>query len=280
MCVDSKSLEESFETVLANHEDECNDFLVCAKFETFHWTSVSREKLAFYAALLYSRATQRKTSSAKQWTKILSELREATTDELLIREIADAIGRQFGVVASVETVQKAIANYIQKSETPEEAKNSFLSSLIQNTESIASLLLKKEPWRILRPPLGLQFVTTDNPLITFVPLGNGLLHPGYGFGKEIADAAFPLAPDACLLMGKAWNVARTLEGEMLAHLNEAFISICDKYVYSKTMSDEVNEMVQKYAGTCRYGESAFMPIGLKLPSARAFLRMQFNLGPE
>jgi hypothetical protein len=29
------TLEESFETVLAQHEDDCNDVLVCAKYDTF-----------------------------------------------------------------------------------------------------------------------------------------------------------------------------------------------------------------------------------------------------
>jgi hypothetical protein len=107
-----------------------------------------------------------------------------------------------------------------------------------------------------------------------------VLHPGYGFRKEIVDAAFPLAPDACLLMGKAWRVSRNLDLAMLASLNEALISISDRYVYSKTYSDEINGLVQNYGGICRYGESAFMPIGLKLPTARQFLRMHFGLGME
>src|SRR5271169_3099437 len=70
------TVEESFETLLSGYENECNDLLVCAKFDTFHWPHGAREKLASYAALLYSRATQRRTYSAKQWTKILAELRE------------------------------------------------------------------------------------------------------------------------------------------------------------------------------------------------------------
>jgi Protein of unknown function (DUF4238) len=221
------TFEESFETLLAGYENECNDLLVCAKFDTFHWPHGAREKIASYAALLYSRATQRRTYSAKQWTKILSELREAVTDDLLIKEIADAVARQLDLPASEDAVRNAITKYIQESETPQEAKNSFLSGLIENTNLIAGLLLKKDPWRILRPPPRGEFITTDNPLVSFVPLGNGLLHPGYGFRKEMVDAVFPLAPDACLLMGKAWAVPRNLDSSMLASLNEALITISD-----------------------------------------------------
>jgi hypothetical protein len=275
------TLEESFEKVLADHEAECNEVLALSKFDTFPWQRGSREKLAFYAALLYSRATQRRTYSSKQWTKILAELREAASDDLLVKDIADAVARQLNLTtASESAVRKAIANYIQESDSPNEAKNSFLSGLIENTNLIAGLLLKKEPWRILRPPTRAEFVTTDNPLITFVPLGNGLLHPGYGFRKEMADAAFPLAPDGCLLMGRAWAVPRTLDAMMLKSLNDVFVTISDRYIYSKTRSDEVDVAVQKYAGDCRYGVNAFMPIGLKLPTARQFLRLHFGLEPE
>src|SRR5581483_8586457 len=61
------SLEESFETELAQRENECNDVLVFAKSDLFHWPPGSREKLAFYAALLYSRATQRRQFSVTNY---------------------------------------------------------------------------------------------------------------------------------------------------------------------------------------------------------------------
>ena len=274
------TLEESFETVLADRENECNDILACSRFDTFPWPLRAREKLAFYAALLFSRATQRRDHAVTQWGKIMAELRHAETDDQLVKEIADAVACKLDLPAPKEAVRNRIGRYIRESETPQEAKNNFLSGLLDNAELIAKMLLAKEPWRVLRPAEDSQFITTDNPLVTFVPLGNGLLHPGYGFRKEIADAAFPLAPDACLLMGKAWAVPRTLETGMIASLNEALIAISDRYVYSKVRSDEINDKVQKYAGSCRYGVSAFMPVGLELPTARQFLRLHFGLDPE
>jgi hypothetical protein len=123
-----------------------------------------------YAALLYSRATQRRNYSAKQWTRILAELREASTNDLLIKEIADALARKLNPAASDDIVRKAISQYIQDSETPQETRNSFLSSLLENTKMIADLLLNKDPWRIIRPPRETEFSTTDNPLVSFVPL--------------------------------------------------------------------------------------------------------------
>jgi hypothetical protein len=142
---------------------------------------------------------------------------------------------------------------------------------------IKNLLLAKKPWRILRPPDNAEFVTSDNPLVTFVSLGNGKLHPGYGFSKKETQAVFPLAPSACLSIGNSWQVQQTLRLEDLNEINEAIIRICDRYVYTKTPSEEVQKLVAVYAGTERYGVNAFVGAGLKLPEARQFLRTYFGL---
>jgi hypothetical protein len=60
-------------------------------------------------------------------------------------------------------------------------------------------------------------------------------------------------------------------------MSEAFISICDRYVYSKTLSDGVQSIVQQYAGVFTYGENALLPIGMKLPSVREFLCKRFGV---
>jgi len=277
--VGSDGSEESLETQLAAIEDECNDILVGAKFDTYPWPVGSREKLALYAALLYSRVTQRRTSADQNFRTVHSQLRDAASDERLLKELACGLSIRIGKAVSEQVIRDAIWKHIEELATPASAKNSFVSELRQNAEYIAALLLAKNPWRVLRQERS-EFVATDNPLITFVPLGNGKLHPGYGFRKTIAVAAFPLAPDACLLMGDAWRVGRTLDALTIRELNEAFISICDRYVYSRTYSDEVRKTVEQHGGSFRYGVNALMPIGMKLPTARQFLRFHFGLNPD
>ena len=269
------TLEESLETILANRENDCNDVLVCAKSDLFHWPPGSREKLAFYAALLYRRATQSRTFAGKNWNKILQELQQSTADGQLVKELADCLERRLNTHVSTESMRNSISEWIKEAQTQATTTNSFLSDILQMAEYIAALLLKKLPWRVLRPPDGTEFVTTDNPLITFVPLGNGLLHPGYGFRKTQAVAVFPLAPQACLVMGDAWPVPTNLDTETLATLNETLITVSDRYTYSKTRSEQIQEIVQKSAGICRYGINALMPVGLEMPTASQFLRMHF-----
>jgi hypothetical protein len=271
--------EESFEVLLAEREDECNDILHLAKSELYHWPPGSEEKLAFYAALLFRRATQQRTFSDKNWQKIIDDMREAANDPEYIRQTAADLRTKRGFPVSEDILRTSISTWIEGAVEPKSARNSFLSDVVELAEHGARVLLKKRPWRILRPPGGVEFVTSDNPLVTFVPLGNGLLHPGYGFGREDADAAFPLAPNACLLMGKAWGVPSSLDKPAVGALNDVLINICDRYVYSKTLSREIQQRVDQYGGSARYGVNAFVPLGIKIPLARQFLRTRFGLDP-
>jgi hypothetical protein len=74
--------------------------------------------------------------------------------------------------------------------------------------------------------------------------------------------------------------SRTVDQITVDRMNEALINICDRYVYSKSFSAEVDGTVQRYAGAFKYGHNALMPVGMKLPSVREFLRRQYGLPPE
>ena len=271
------TVEESFETVLAARENECNEVLALVRSELYHWPPVSKEKLAFYATLLFRRATQQRSYSDRSWQKIVEEMRQAANDPEYIKQTALDITCKRGIPVTDAMLRDAITDFIVETEQPKTARNSFISDLLDHVERGARQLLNKRPWRVLRPPDGVEFVTSDNPLVTFVPLPHGLLHPGYGFRREDADAAFPLAPDACLLMRHAWQVPTSLDKAMVDRLNDALICVSDRYVYSKTLSGEIREQVDQYGGSSRYGVNAFMQIGLKMPMARQFLRTHFGL---
>jgi hypothetical protein len=85
---------------------------------------------------------------------------------------------------------------------------------------------------------------------------------------------------ASLVMGNAWNVHCALDAGMVTNVNQALITICDQYADSKTRSEEVNGMVQAYAGSSRYGQYAFVPAGLKVATVSEFLRARFSLDAE
>jgi hypothetical protein len=280
-------LEAEFERDLAQREKECDAVLACAKSHLFHWPRGSRDKLAFYAALLYSRATQRLAHSAKnsQYTVEIFE-RVLKEDETLLSEIAASFSQRFGQDFTEQEVRTLLLTPVIAQRGPGAKKNQFLSDLIENTELIAGLLRSKSIWEVWQAPDGVEFITSDNPLVSVVPLKNGKLHPGYGFGKQDIIALFPLAPTACLAAGafvagtRAVVGYRSVSTSVVTEVNEAVLSISDRYVYSRSRSEELQKSVDSYAGSFRYGVNALMPVGIKLPSiaeASAALRKAWGL---
>lgn len=269
------------EGAMARLEDESNEVLACCRSELFDWSSTAhRKKLAFYASFMYMRSTQRRSHSEFVGKRVHSELASEANDSTLMKEIADAINTAAGKhVFTPESARSFVLEFVQNANTQEEMNTHFVSGLRGLAEHFSELLLQKI-WQVWRSPCGIEFITSDNPVINFIPLANGPLFPGQGFNK--GQTAFPLAPDACLVMGvppgAPWSLG--VDKVTVDRVNEAVISICDRYVYSKTCSSNIQESVQHYAGSFKYGQNALLPIGMRLPRVRDFLRKQFRLPAE
>lgn len=195
-------LEDAFEKHLAERENECDSVLFCSKSHLYHWPHGSRDKLAFYAALLYSRATQRREHSAKNSRYTLDVFERALSeDKTLLTDLTDGYSKRFGQTFTEQEICDLLLKPVLEGRGPRAEKNQFLTDLLNNAESIANLILNKPTWEVWQAPEGLEFITSDNPLVSAVPLSHGKFHPGYGFGKQEIIALFPLAPTACLAAG-------------------------------------------------------------------------------
>ena len=275
--------DEAAEAEITTLENECNDVLFCAKSELFDWSSyANRKKLAFYAAFLYSRATQRRAHSAKVGLNTHEELETAAADGALMEEISEAVnGAAKARVVTAESIRESVLKQARKGRDPKEINTDFVSNLRGLAEHLAGLLLQRN-WQVWRAQGEVEFVTSANPVMNFMPLDHGPFHPGHGFNRPGVFTAFPLSPAACLIMGvpAGYSDSNKVGQETVTKINEALISICDKYVYSKIRSDQTEALVQRYAGTFRYGENSLMPVGIALPSVRQFLRQRFGLDPQ
>jgi Protein of unknown function (DUF4238) len=213
-------LEESLEKDLARQENECDTVLVCSKSHLYHWPHGSREKLAFYAALLYSRATQRRAHSSKNSRYTIDIFEQALNeDKTLIADLKACFERRFNQNFTDQEIRDIVLKPILESRGPGAEKNQFLTDLTDNAKSIAKLILNKPVWEVWQAPESLEFVTSDNPLVSVVHLPHGKFHPGYGFGKQEIIALFPLAPTACLAAGASPPV-RTESLAIAASLNQ------------------------------------------------------------
>jgi hypothetical protein len=275
--------DEATEAAVTALENECNDVLFCSKSELFDWSSSAhRRRLALYATFLYSRATQRRVHSEKVGLNTYEEFRKAAADSELMRDLSDAVNTAAKQqVFTADSMRDCVLKLVRKGRDPKEINTDFVSELRSLAEHLAGIVLQKH-WQVWRAPEGAEFVTSDNPVMNFIPLKHGPFNPGHGFNRPGVLTAFPLAPSVCLIMGvPAGNTdSRRVDAETVTMTNEALISICDRFVYSKTRSDQIQALVQQCAGTFKYGENSLMPVGIKLPSVRGFLRRRFGLDPD
>lgn len=272
-------LEESLETRLATLEAECNEVLPLIKSDLFVWSYTVKKKLAFYAALLFQRATQSRNISAKYWQTIQDGFAETIADEKFIVELADLLRARFKQETTPAALRTRLTILMESLRKPSEAKNAYLDRLLVTTEYIQSLLLIK-PWQIWKAPLQSEFIASDNPVVTFIRLANRALNPGFGFQYPGVVVAFPVAPNTCLAMGPVGPETVKFDHTHVMLINEVIARLSDKFVYARTKSEEIQKLVDGCGGAAKYGESAFMPREPDLPSIKNFLRQHLGLPPD
>jgi len=201
---------------------------------------------------------------------------DVVNNDAYIKAAARHYSDRFGIDVSPIEMKERLARFSDEMNTGRAVNNGFVEDLLLQTEYLAQVLLEK-PWQIWRAPEGFEFITSDNPVISFVLVGNGQLSLGYGFRRPDVTVAFPVSPNATLAMGSKGPEFVTLNETQVKRLNEAMIRLCDRFVYSKMNSDAVRELVDAHGGTARYGENAFLLAGAKQPSVRDFLEHQLGL---
>jgi Protein of unknown function (DUF4238) len=270
-------LDESMEVRLERLEEACLDTLVLARSPLADLNSPSRRNsLAFYSAMLFCRARQRRDRSQKAWVKVQKDFADSLNDDDWVGSLALECSAKYSVRMTNQEIRDRFASLSKTMRTPASMRNNFVEDLIPIIENLKVILIDK-PWQVWRAPEGVEFITSDNPLVTYIEYGKGFLNPGHGFRKDGVVAVFPVAPCACLAMGVSGPESVTLEAERVTKINEVIIPICDKYVYSKTFSADIEARVNKYGGSARYGETVFLPLGIKVPTARDFIRQVLKL---
>ena len=201
------TVEESLEGILKTMEEDAADPLVSAKSDLFVQSELSRFKLASYAALLYSRTTQRLDWTKRNWLEIYRQLGEVMKDGAAA-VLVDHFNRKLSGDKSVVWIQQHMKELIQQNATTVEAKNNFLQELISNVEMTRDQLLTRR-MRVLKPPSGTQFVTSDNPLVTFTVVPNGEFCWGRVWQTDDYDGISYCAERLCFLFWRRRSICAT-----------------------------------------------------------------------
>jgi hypothetical protein len=264
------SIDESLEEVVQKLETAADDPIKLLHYRFYEWKREDRRDLAVYAALMFSRATAKREGSSRIFLQTQREAAQAFEKE----EFASTIASYFNV--SVEEMRKHAGSALAELGTPAGVRNAYLEDLLGNVAYLARLLFEK-PWQILAAPQGYEFVTSDNPVVSTLPL-NGHFAPGFGLGRKDVVVFLPINPTCCLAMGPQGPERLIIFPQVLEEINWAVIASAQRFVYSRTQSEETERLVNQLAGTYRYGETAFLPNG-GWPSVEEFFLRKFSAEP-
>jgi hypothetical protein len=250
--------DESFETHLAKLEDRCNDALVCARSRFYDLTSLAhRNELGLYVGLLFARSTARRKFSAGNWAKLQQPFAQLESDEEYLNDTAAHFSELHGELVTPDQIRQMIRNQAATFLQKEKAGNSFIKDLLFHANALKDELVAK-PWQVLQARDGSEFVTSDNPVVTFLKLKEDLWHPGHGFRTHGVVVALPLAHTACLTVGVVGPEFQEVDAATVKRMNEIVVSCCDRFVYSKTNSQEVSGMMNTIGGWSVPGKTAFL----------------------
>jgi Protein of unknown function (DUF4238) len=210
----------------------------------------------------------------KEWLRIHRQLDEALKDDHYADELAHHFSVKYGQALTRQSIRDHINALIMRSATEEQGKNNFVEELINNANMIADFLLDKQ-MRIWKAPKGTQFVTSDNPLVTFVVLPHGGFAAGFGFRQKETIAFMPISPNSCVSFGGEGRDPRDhfeLKPEVMQRLNWLMMASSHHFVYAKTEDTAIRKLGDELIGTYIYGETAFVRIG-PWPDVKDFMRL-------
>lgn len=166
--------------------------LTATQFFDIHSAS-RRNALAFYGSMLFCRAKQRRNRSQKTYATLHAQFAELVHDDEWIAETTDRFIKRHGAPITTQMVKDRLKQLATMMDCPTALRNNFVEDLVSATEIMKSVILEK-PWQLWNAPKGMEFVTSDNPFISFIPMGNGRLNSGHGLRKTETIGLFPLTP--------------------------------------------------------------------------------------
>ena len=265
----SGEVHERFETELQRIETRADSILTGSTYRCFVWTREYRGRFALYLGMVFARSTKRRAFSAETTRELFSDLYATSQDPNFLNEYADHVAG-LGLRVSQSSIKETLSRVAISAQTPQAMARFFLDDLLHLAESIARILQARPAWQVWVAPEGAEFLTSDNPLSTMIPLNDDFA-PGFGFNHPTTLAVFPLNPIKCLVIGNAGNEWREVDAETVDKVNANTLLFSTRFVYCRSKPKDVRRITRQFeSGTIQYGQNAFLS-SQKRPTAKELL---------
>jgi hypothetical protein len=246
------------ESSLAAFEDRANSIIRWINNPAYVFSSADLETLSLYVALLFVRSRTRRDFTKKLVLSLTSELnnvlQETASQRIVVERFRNALGKSI----SSEQVLASIARTAAKLQTPAEVKQLFLDNFENLTNKIG-MALQGRTLQLWTAPRDMEFATSDTPVITLKQMG-GRFYPGWGFGQPHVIVVCPLSFRTCaaFLPNDAVAQRREVPRQWVWSTNQVIAMCMSKYLYARTVSEDLRWYVDNLGSQIRYGENAFV----------------------
>ena len=94
------------------------------------------------------------------------------------------------------------------------------------------------------------FVTSDAPVNVFLPLNNGKVIFGGGFGMPGVQVMFPVNPRTCLFLTyKPLTPFKSIDAEFVHEMNKRTVRMAEKYIISPYKSNKISRLIKEVGDT-------------------------------
>lgn len=124
---------------------------------------------------------------------------------------------------------------------------------IRHIMSNTCKVLNKHTWSIIRAPEGIEWITSDNPVVRLNYYEEGSYDFKGGWGNKGSEIIFPLSPKL-LLYTQVGNEARmnTVSIELATTLNRFIAENAHRHIFASNPTDEISNIIPRVVDKIAY----------------------------
>lgn len=271
--------EAGLEKALQEIEERSQEVLVCARNRIFDLNSIAnKSRLAFYMGMLFARSTSRRNFSQGNSVKMKEPFKELIDNESFVIDLAEHYTERDGKLVTIEDVKQILRDQANSLTDRNQLQNSFIEDIQIHANQLGEILFNRK-WQVWEAPQGVEFITSDNPVVNFIQIKPDVWHPGHGFRTPNSVSVFPLASSACLMMGIDGREHVEVNAKAVELVNDVVIRSANRFVCSRSLDQKVDAQVQQNIATSVPGKSAFLGAFPDSKVMEQYLRKKLGMKP-
>jgi len=251
--------DETAEDVLKGAESRAAPIILKLATSQFVLTPERAGHLIIFVAFMFARVPSWREHLDNLAAQLAREnILKTARDRTKFNQTCDALERATGKPLDMDRGE--LRDYILggQYDIKQGSKGFNLGSMFKTAFSALDEL-KFMGYQVFYAPKGNAFVTSDSPVYTLQPDGEGEAAIGMGFGHDNVEVYFPLNKRACLRLKKGIKpMQRVIEAGHVDQINSITMATASQYLYSSERYRRLGRLFDERGSKVLAGKNAFM----------------------